>query len=235
MSSEINSIPYSKSGDKDQDEKLLQPFTYILQVPGKQIRAKLAHAMNCWLKIPAEKLQAVGDIVQILHNSSLLLDDIQDNSILRRGIPVAHSIFGVPSTINAANYAIFIALERVLALDHPEYSDNKSFCEDLSEGKFSFPIIHAIQTYPEDRQVLNILRKRTTDIEVKKYCVTLLEKFGSFAYTRTVLEDLDKKARDEVERLGGNPLFIEFLDKLSCWPKNPMSLDVEMNDLSASD
>ena len=43
-----------------------------------------------------------------------------------------------------------------------EYSENKSFCEDLTEGKFSFPIIHAIQTGEtnplnlkhEDQQVL---------------------------------------------------------------------------------
>ena len=48
------------------------------------------------------------------------LDDIQDNSILRRGIPVAHSIYGVASTIIAANYVIFLALERVLNLGHPE-------------------------------------------------------------------------------------------------------------------
>jgi len=48
------------------------------------------------------------------------IDDIQDNSILRRGIPVAHSIYGVASTINAANYVLFIALERVLSLSHPE-------------------------------------------------------------------------------------------------------------------
>lgn len=53
-------------------QKLLQPFTYIMQVPGKQIRAKLAHAFNYWLKIPADKLAVIGDIVQMLHNSSLL-------------------------------------------------------------------------------------------------------------------------------------------------------------------
>jgi geranylgeranyl diphosphate synthase, type III len=41
-------------------------------VPGKQIRAKLAHAFNYWLTIPDEKLVVVGDIVQMLHNSSLL-------------------------------------------------------------------------------------------------------------------------------------------------------------------
>jgi len=28
-----------------------------------------------------------------------------------------------------------------------EYTANKSFCEDLTEGKFSFPIIHSIHRY----------------------------------------------------------------------------------------
>lgn len=47
-----------------------------------------------------------------LHNASLLVDDIEDGSKLRRGIPVAHDIYGVPTTINTANYIYFMALER---------------------------------------------------------------------------------------------------------------------------
>ncbi|KAG8233166.1 hypothetical protein J437_LFUL012591 [Ladona fulva] len=115
-----NGIPYSESGDRDQDEKLLQPFSYIARVPGKNIRTKLAHAFNYWLKIPEDKMIMIQEIVQMLHNASLLIDDIQDNAVLRRGVPVAHSIYGVASTINAANYVIFIALEKVLTLNHPE-------------------------------------------------------------------------------------------------------------------
>lgn len=215
------------------------------------------------------------------------IDDIEDNSILRRGVPVAHSIYGVASTINAANYVFFLALEKVQQLGHEsvsfeegenlctnkriskrifdyqatqvyteqllelhrgqgmeiywrdnftcpteseyqqmtirktgglfmlairlmqlfsenkrdfskltailglyfqirddycnlickevccalsfdilifnssffllQYSENKSFCEDLTEGKFSFPIIHAVHYQKQDRQVLRIL------------------------------------------------------------------------------
>ena len=48
------------------------------------------------------------------------IDDIQDNSILRRGIPVAHSIYGVASTINAANYLLLKGLKRVQSLNHPD-------------------------------------------------------------------------------------------------------------------
>lgn len=41
-------------------------------------------------------------------------DDIEDNSVLRRGIPVAHKVFGVPSTINCANYVTFQVLSQEL-------------------------------------------------------------------------------------------------------------------------
>ena len=38
-----------------------------------------------------------------------------------------------------------------------QYEKNKSYCEDLTEGKFSFPLIHAIQVDKKDTQILNIL------------------------------------------------------------------------------
>ena len=48
------------------------------------------------------------------------IDDIQDNSILRRGIPVAHSVYGVARTINAASYLLLKVLKKVQSLNHPD-------------------------------------------------------------------------------------------------------------------
>jgi hypothetical protein len=48
------------------------------------------------------------------------IDDIQDISVLRRGIPVAHSIYGVASTLNAANYLLLKGLKKVQSLNHPD-------------------------------------------------------------------------------------------------------------------
>ena len=52
----------------------------------------------------------------MLHNASLLLDDIEDGSELRRGAPTAHKVFGEALTINSANYLYFVALEKVLLI-----------------------------------------------------------------------------------------------------------------------
>lgn len=47
------------------------------------------------------------------------VDDVEDNSTLRRGIPVTHSIFGTAQTINSANYVYFGALQELLKLGNP--------------------------------------------------------------------------------------------------------------------
>ncbi|KAI7517521.1 hypothetical protein KC331_g21659, partial [Hortaea werneckii] len=56
----------------------------------------------------------------MLHTASLLIDDVEDSSSLRRGVPVAHQIFGPAQTINSANYIYFLALQELGKLNNPE-------------------------------------------------------------------------------------------------------------------
>uniref|UniRef100_A0A8C4QE95 Geranylgeranyl diphosphate synthase 1 n=1 Tax=Eptatretus burgeri TaxID=7764 RepID=A0A8C4QE95_EPTBU len=119
------------ASDDPMERVLLEPYNYLLQLPGKQIRSKLAEAFNYWLKIPDEKFQVIIEVIEMLHNASLLIDDIEDSSRLRRGHPVAHSIYGVPSVINSANYVYFLGLRKVLTLEHPQAVP--IFCQQLLE------------------------------------------------------------------------------------------------------
>jgi geranylgeranyl diphosphate synthase type 3 len=48
------------------------------------------------------------------------VDDVEDSSVLRRGIPVAHSIFGVAQTINSSNYVYFKALQDLAIMGNPK-------------------------------------------------------------------------------------------------------------------
>ncbi|QRV84212.1 farnesyl-diphosphate synthase [Ceratobasidium sp. AG-Ba] len=102
---------------RSQDEKtILEPFTYITSNPGKDMRSRLIEAFNYWLKIPKEDLEVIAHVVSMLHNASLMIDDIEDNSQLRRGAPVAHKIYGIPQTINTANYVYFLAYQELFKL-----------------------------------------------------------------------------------------------------------------------
>ena len=123
------------------DPALLESFRYINSVPGKDVRGKLVDCFQLWLNVSDPGVlegikvrvgyvlveesdrfthSIIQDIIGDLHNASLLIDDIEDNSKLRRGVPVAHLIFGVPSVINTANYVYFLALEKCHALSNAE-------------------------------------------------------------------------------------------------------------------
>jgi geranylgeranyl diphosphate synthase type 3 len=273
------------------DGILLEPFLYLQRIPGKNVRSLLIDAFNSWLCVPTEKVDVIKDIVGKLHNASLLIDDIEDNSKQRRGVPVAHAIYGIPATINCANYVYFIALDQAMSLgsvdacrgfldemmhlhqgqgediywrdtntcpseqqyermvqdktgglfrlavrlmlafssDPPlgeawylelasqlglyfqilddylnlqsdTYAKNKSFCEDLTEGKYSFPIIHCIHAMAPDRRLSNILRQKTEDLDIKRYALRLMQDAGSFEYTKTRLVKLHSEIVEMLER-----------------------------------
>ncbi|MEW6271881.1 MAG: polyprenyl synthetase family protein, partial [Thermodesulfobacteriota bacterium] len=53
--------------------------------------------------------EAVFEVPELLHNASLVVDDIEDAATERRGGPPAHLTYGLPIALNAANAAYFRA------------------------------------------------------------------------------------------------------------------------------
>ncbi|KAL4079095.1 farnesyltranstransferase [Scleroderma citrinum] len=314
---------------------ILEPYTYTTSKRGKEIRTLLIEAFNEWLSVPRDQLDVISRVVRMLHSASLMVDDIEDGAQLRRGQPVAHRIYGVPQTINTANYVYFLAYKELAILrDHDsktagqrvvankdldlvvteellslhrgqgleifwrdslqcpteqeyismvnnktgglfriaiklmmacattnidvdyvplvnlfgiyfqirddymnlqstevclrpccyhlsahipflrsrsqphfrtQYSNNKGFAEDLTEGKFSFPIVHGVRADAKNRVVLNVLQKRPTTPTLKQYTIDHLRfATGSFDYTLKVMTELEQQVRQEIVRLGGN-------------------------------
>ncbi|KND03348.1 farnesyltranstransferase [Spizellomyces punctatus DAOM BR117] len=264
------------------DKILLEPYHYLCTHPGKEIRSKLVDAFGLWLHVPQDKLQLIRECVEMLHTASLLIDDVEDDSDLRRGIPVAHKIFGIPSTINCANYVYFLALQKLSNLNDPravqifteellqlhrgqgmeihwrdtgtcptedEYigmvknskccvecgkmfasadeayynlvlksilrfsiPKTRGFAEDLTEGKFSFPIIHCIRSDTSNTQLQHILKQRPTSPDLKQFAITLMTKTRTFEYCKNVLRGIEDEAREEIRRLGGNEALEGYLD-----------------------
>lgn len=289
------------------EEQLRAPFEYIRKLPGKHIRSRLAEAFNQWLCIDEKILTKIMNIVEMLHNASLMIDDIEDSSVLRRGAPAAHIVYGTPRTINTANYIYMAALHECLEMGKVEaveiyttemmelhkgqgkeiywrdtvqcpteeeyknmvlqktgglfflavrlmelysskkynftsilqklalyfqirddyinlcssrYGKEKGFAEDITEGKFSLPIILALRhdtqsaEAHQDDELLNILRQRPTNDELKKYFIQVMHERGSFKKTIDRLQQYYNEVVREVANLDGNDKLIKIMDYL---------------------
>jgi geranylgeranyl pyrophosphate synthase len=65
-----------------------------------------------------------ADVVELIHTGSLIIDDIEDGSSIRRGRPALHIKVGVPLALNAGNWLYFWGLE---VLRMTELPDEKIF------------------------------------------------------------------------------------------------------------
>ncbi|VTS02301.1 polyprenyl synthetase family protein [Tuwongella immobilis] len=86
---------------------LAGPITEFLTRPGKQFRhrfVELAWQLGGQADSPPPIL---GWVVELLHAGSLIVDDIQDDSLQRRGRPALHRQIGLPLALNAGNWLYF--------------------------------------------------------------------------------------------------------------------------------
>lgn len=94
--------------------KLLEPVNYTLESGGKNSRALIIKYVQNLLNNDnnpiTERIIKDGNI---LHNSSLVIDDIQDGSVKRRGIDCAYLKYGTPISINAGYLQAFILLNDI--------------------------------------------------------------------------------------------------------------------------
>ena len=66
------SWPLDKRYNSSLWQALLEPYNYIGDVPGKEIRTRLIEAFNVWLQVPEDRLATIARIVRMLHTASLM-------------------------------------------------------------------------------------------------------------------------------------------------------------------
>jgi geranylgeranyl pyrophosphate synthase len=95
-----------------------------------------------------------------------------------------------------------------------EYTGQKGFCEDLDECKFSFPLIHALNTQPKNVQLRGILQQSRSsgglDNPLKETVLQQLRDAGSLEYT-------EKKMQVLMERITHEIVDIERASGMSNW------------------
>ncbi|KAI5957727.1 BTS1 [Candida theae] len=104
----------NRDGTPNTQEPILQPYEYLSNLPSNNNNIR-RNFIKEFQKLffddkTAYAVNHVYDIISLLHNSSLLIDDIEDNSKYRRGFPSAHVKYGTALTINCANLMYFKAM-----------------------------------------------------------------------------------------------------------------------------
>ena len=293
-------LPAQPAWTPAQEAMIMEPYAYLDAQPGKEFRSHLLDAFHVWMpSVASEALTHIKALIRRLHHASLMIDDVEDASDMRRGAPAAHKVFGVAQTINTANYAYFQVLsdvahwqpralpalirelewlhrgqglelywrEHATCPTESEYADMvvhktgglfrvalclmdsvadtdaapfvplanllgllfqirddylnlqpPSACDDITEGKFSFPLIHAVRA-AKDATLLTMLQQHTQDPALKQQAVAYMQDVtNSFAYTRDVWQALHTQTRTEIERLertwGENQAMHRLLDAL---------------------
>lgn len=67
----------------------------------------------------SHNVRVLKDLLESLHSGSLIVDDIQDNSLVRRGDSTLHLKYGVPTALNAGNWLYFLAFKLIEDLKVP--------------------------------------------------------------------------------------------------------------------
>ncbi|MBB5867231.1 geranylgeranyl pyrophosphate synthase/predicted secreted hydrolase [Allocatelliglobosispora scoriae] len=92
---------------------LIAPVRHITDQPGKSWRSFLMFAaIDACGRLDEEHRPLLG-ACELLHTGSLIIDDVEDASATRRGVPAAHLRYGIAHAVNSGTAAYF-AFDHVL-------------------------------------------------------------------------------------------------------------------------
>jgi geranylgeranyl pyrophosphate synthase len=92
------------------DKAIAEPVWEILDRGGKRWRPALFLLICEALGKNSENCLDFAIIPEVIHNGTLIIDDIEDASELRRGKPCTYKIYGVDVTVNAGNAMYYLPL-----------------------------------------------------------------------------------------------------------------------------
>ena len=103
------------SGDLEQNPIALlsAPCASLVSGGGKRWRPLLAVLAYQLAGGNGDDIYTLAPLIEGIHTASLIHDDIEDNSELRRGMPAAHVAYGLDSALNSGSWLYFRALQSI--------------------------------------------------------------------------------------------------------------------------
>ena len=102
---------------------LIDPVRELTSNHGKKIRGTLVNLAYRLLNNDAQssltaarRIKTGAQVLELIHAGSLIVDDIEDGSQMRRGMPALHVQYGLPLALNAGNWLYFWPFQLVADL-----------------------------------------------------------------------------------------------------------------------
>jgi geranylgeranyl diphosphate synthase type I len=133
---------------------------------GKRIRPALAFLASECVGGRREEALGAAASVELLHNMTLVHDDIEDQSELRRGKPCIHIIYGIPTAINAGD-AMLIKVFEIANSSHIPQERCHRLVSQVAERAYAITWGQAFEFHMWNRKefteddVIRLLRNKT--------------------------------------------------------------------------
>jgi geranylgeranyl pyrophosphate synthase len=286
------------------EKAVIEPSRYILEAGGKRIRPLLMlTAIEALGKNPEDFLE-FSIIPEIIHTGTLIHDDIEDGSELRRNRPTIHKKYGIDIAINLGDFMFYFPMvalldskkirksvktklletyqrdmlrlgigqgidllwhklgvdplkiseseymqaaysktgvltsmaaemgailgggnkkqiralgkfgatigiafqiqDDILNITESKVADNKGgIGEDITEGKITLLVIHALKVLPESerQRLIEIFRMHTTNPELIREAIAIIKKSNAIEYAAKKKEELVKESIDAIDKV----------------------------------
>lgn len=111
------------------------PVDYVIKGEGKRLRPVLVHLSGQAYDAQPDDLMKLGIAVELLHNFSLVHDDIMDNDSKRHGQPSVHYKWDIPTAILAGDGLFTLAQLSLVGLDSYIFQRFNEVALEICEGQ----------------------------------------------------------------------------------------------------
>jgi geranylgeranyl diphosphate synthase type I len=150
--------------------ELYQASTHYLKSGGKRLRPIMVIKSCEMFKGNQHDALPAASAVELIHNFSLVHDDIMDNDDMRHGIPTVHKIFGLPLAILSGDILFSKAFQILSTTNINSIKDSSllsmirklsSACIDICEGQYKDIQFSHGQNFPSEDEYIEMISKKT--------------------------------------------------------------------------
>ena len=158
---------YLNSKLKGNPKKLYDAAGHLIVNGGKRLRPYMVIRSCQILKGKVSNAMPAASAVEMVHNFSLVHDDIMDNDEMRHGVPTVHKKFGMPIAILAGDVLFSKAFQVITDSKLPATATTQlvsrlsKACVDICEGQLLDVKMAEEKKIPSQAEYITMIGKKT--------------------------------------------------------------------------